>query len=62
MSFWTDLTGGPKTVTTDTTVANTKTTNWPMIIGGIVVGVGAIVGIAWALGAFDKKKTEPKAA
>lgn len=58
MSWWTDLIGGPKTTQTDTTVTTQTKTNWGLIIGGIILGIGALVGLAWALGAFGKKKNK----
>ncbi len=53
--IWNGLVGGPKTTTTDTTITTAPSTNWGLIIGGVVLGIGALVGIAYAFGAFKKK-------
>lgn len=50
-----DILGGPKTSTTTTTVTDKPSTNTGLIIAGVILSIGAILGLAWAFGAFKKK-------
>ena len=54
-TFWEQFTGGQQTGTTSTTVTEKPATNVGLLVGGIVVGIIAIVGLVWVFGGFKKK-------
>ncbi len=54
-NFWEQFTGGPKSSTTTTVVTDKPSSNTGLIIAGIVLAVGAVVGLIWLAGGFKKK-------
>lgn len=54
-TFWEQFTGGTKTDSTTTVVTEKPSTNVGLLVGGIVVGIVAIVGLVWVFGGFKKK-------
>ena len=59
MAFWDAFIPTSTESSSTTTVTDKPTTNYGLIAGGIILGIGAIVLIVWAFGGF-KKKSEQK--
>ena len=55
MAFWDQFIGGPKSSTTTTTVTDKPSSNTGLIIAGSILAIGAILGLVWAFGGFNKK-------
>lgn len=59
-NFWENLVGGPKKSTTTTTTTEKPSSNTGLIVAGVILGLGALVGILYLAGVF-KKKEKPAA-
>lgn len=56
MSVWTDITGGPKTTTTNSTTTPVAGVSNTYIYAGVaLLGIALLLGVVWMSGGFKKK-------